>query len=241
MPKKSLAPQTILFPLPAVMVSCQKKGEGEKPNIITLSWVGVVCSEPPMLGIGVRRNRFSWDLIAHSKGFVVNIPTGDLLKATDFCGMRSGKDVNKFAEAKLTPVTCAETGAPLIKECPVNLECELKEMLELGSHTFFIGQIDNGQQIGMIGGQQHVTVVKKALHGFRAVSGVKDTNGYRMAMRLLVGSQQNGAHPALIQHALDQKALTKDMTWQLRALTSGHGRLRCFNRGVNRTKVRKTT
>jgi flavin reductase (DIM6/NTAB) family NADH-FMN oxidoreductase RutF len=128
MPKKSLDPQTILFPLPAVMVSCQKRGEAEKPNII-------------MLGIGVRKNRFSWDLIAHSKGFVVNIPTGDLLKATDFCGMRSGKDVDKFAEAKLTPVTCAETGAPLIKECPVNLECELKEMLELGSHTLFIGQI----------------------------------------------------------------------------------------------------
>jgi flavin reductase (DIM6/NTAB) family NADH-FMN oxidoreductase RutF len=141
MPKKSLHPQTILFPLPAVMVSCQKRGEGEKPNIITLSWVGVVCSEPPMLGIGVRKNRFSWDLIAHSKGFVVNIPTGDLLKATDFCGMRSGKDVDKFAEAQLTPVTCAETGAPLIKECPVNLECELKEMVELGSHTLFIGQI----------------------------------------------------------------------------------------------------
>ncbi|MGB7061040.1 MAG: flavin reductase family protein [Candidatus Zixiibacteriota bacterium] len=141
MPKKQLEPQTILFPLPAVMVSCQKRGETEKPNIITLSWVGVLCSEPPMLGIGVRKNRFSYDLICRSKAFVVNVPKGDLLNATDFCGTHSGKDVDKFAEAKLTPVACAKTGAPLIKECPVNLECELKEMVELGSHTLFIGQI----------------------------------------------------------------------------------------------------
>jgi flavin reductase (DIM6/NTAB) family NADH-FMN oxidoreductase RutF len=94
-----------------------------------------------MVGIAVRRNRFSWDLICQSKAFVVNVPKGDLLKATDFCGTHSGKDTDKFAEAKLTPVSCAKTGAPLIKECPVNLECELREMLELGSHTLFIGEI----------------------------------------------------------------------------------------------------
>ena len=139
MPKTLLEPQTMLFPLPAVMVSCQKRGE--KPNIITLAWVGVVCSEPPMVGIAVRKNRFSWDLICQSKAFVVNVPKGDLLKATDFCGTHSGKDVDKFAEAKLTAEPCAKTGAPLIKECPVNLECELREMVDLGSHTLFIGEI----------------------------------------------------------------------------------------------------
>jgi flavin reductase (DIM6/NTAB) family NADH-FMN oxidoreductase RutF len=139
MPKKFLEPQTMLFPLPAVMLSCQKRGE--KPNIITLAWVGVVCSEPPMVGIGVRKNRFSYGIIKESKAFVVNVPNGDLLAATDFCGTHSGKNVDKFAETKLTQVPCAKTGVPLIKECPVNLECELRETVELGSHTLFIGEI----------------------------------------------------------------------------------------------------
>ena len=111
MAKRSLEPQTMLFPLPAVMVSCQKRGE--KPNIITLAWVGVVCSEPPMVGIAIRKNRFSYDIICRSKAFVVNVPKGDLIKATDFCGTHSGKDVDKFAEAKLTAVSCAKTGAHL--------------------------------------------------------------------------------------------------------------------------------
>jgi len=139
MPKKLLEPQTMLFPLPAVMVSCQKKGE--RPNIITLSWVGVVCSEPPMMGIAIRKNRFSFDIIKESKEFVINIPRGGLLKATDFCGTTSGKDVDKFAEAKLTPVKGTKVSAPLIEECPVNLECVVSQMLDLGSHYLFIGEI----------------------------------------------------------------------------------------------------
>ncbi|MGB2981864.1 MAG: flavin reductase family protein [Candidatus Zixiibacteriota bacterium] len=139
MQKKVLEPQTILFPLPAVMVSCQKKGE--RPNIITLAWVGVVCSEPPMIGIAIRKNRFSFDIIKESKEFVVNVPSGALLKATDFCGTTSGKDTDKFAEAKLTPVKGTKVNAPLIAECPVNLECVVRHMPDLGSHTLFIGEI----------------------------------------------------------------------------------------------------
>lgn len=139
MPKVLLEPQTMLFPLPAVMVSCQKRNE--KPNIITLSWVGVVCSEPPAVGLAIRKNRFSFDIIKESRQFVVNVPTQKLLKATDFCGTHSGKHVDKFAEAKLTAVKCAKTGAPLIKECPVSLECKLKKVLDLGSHCLFIGEI----------------------------------------------------------------------------------------------------
>jgi len=139
MTKKVLDPQTILFPLPAAMVSCQHKDD--RPNIITLAWVGVVCSEPPMVGIAVRKNRFSYDIISKSKAFVVNVPKGDQLKATDFCGTHSGRDVDKFAQTKLTAVPGEKTKAPLIAECPVNLECVVMQEMELGSHTLFIGEI----------------------------------------------------------------------------------------------------
>ncbi|HEX7402317.1 MAG TPA: flavin reductase family protein [candidate division Zixibacteria bacterium] len=139
MSKILLEPQTILFPLPAVMVSCRKKDE--KPNIITLAWVGVVCSEPPMVGISIRKNRFSHGIVKESKEFVINVPTQKLIKATDFCGTKSGKNVDKFAETKLTSIKGEKVNAPLIKECPVNLECVVKQILELGSHDLFLGEI----------------------------------------------------------------------------------------------------
>lgn len=139
MVKKTLESQTTLLPLPAVMVSCQKKGD--KPNIITLAWVGVVCSEPPMVGIAIRNNRYSFDIIRKSMAFVVNVPKGDQLKATDFCGTHSGEDTDKFAEMNLTPVTGERCGAPMIEECPINLECVVRQELELGSHSLFIGEI----------------------------------------------------------------------------------------------------
>ncbi len=139
MSKTLLEPQTVLFPLPAVMVSCQRKDE--KPNIITLGWVGVVCSEPPMVGIGIRKSQFSHVIIKESREFVINIPTQKLLKVTDFCGIKSGKNVDKFAETKLTPVKGSKINAPLIQECPVNLECMVKQVIELGSHDLFLGEI----------------------------------------------------------------------------------------------------
>jgi flavin reductase (DIM6/NTAB) family NADH-FMN oxidoreductase RutF len=139
MSKKLLEPQTILFPLPAVMVSCQRKDE--KPNIITLAWVGVVCSEPPMVGISIRKGRYSHSIIKDSKDFVINVPIQKLLQATDFCGTKSGKNVDKFAETKLNPVKSVKVSAPLINECPVNLECVVKQILELGSHDLFLGEI----------------------------------------------------------------------------------------------------
>lgn len=139
MSKTLLKPQTVLFPLPAVMVSCQRKVE--KPNIITLGWVGVVCSEPPMVGISIRKSRFSHGIIKESREFIINIPTQKLLKVTDFCGIKSGKNVDKFAETKLTPVKGSKINAPLIQECPVNLECVVRQVLELGSHDLFLGEI----------------------------------------------------------------------------------------------------
>lgn len=139
MPKKLIGPQTMLIPMPVVMVSCQKKGD--RPNIITIAWSGIACSEPPMITIAIRKGRFSHGIISESKEFVVNIITENLLSQTDYCGIESGKSVDKFKEAKLTPVKGTEVNAPLIEECPVNLECAVRTITSLGSHDLFIGEI----------------------------------------------------------------------------------------------------
>ncbi|MFQ6002343.1 MAG: flavin reductase family protein [Candidatus Zixiibacteriota bacterium] len=139
MPKKLLEPQTMLIPMPVVMVSCQK--EGQKPNIITIAWSGIACSEPPMITIAIRKGRFSHEIISESKEFVVNMITESLLPQTDYCGIKSGRSVDKFKETKLTPIKGTKVNAPLIKECPINLECVVKAITSLGSHDLFIGEI----------------------------------------------------------------------------------------------------
>ena len=139
MPKKLLEPQTMLIPMPVVMVSCQKKGE--KPNIITIAWSGIACSEPPMITVAIRKGRFSHGIISESKEFVANIITENLLEQTDYCGTHSGRLVDKFKEMKLTPIKATKVGVPLIKECPINLECVVKTITNLGSHDLFIGEI----------------------------------------------------------------------------------------------------
>ena len=139
MPKKLLKPQTLLIPLPAVMVSCQRKNE--KPNIITASWVGICCSEPPMISVAIRKNRFSHSIITKSMEFVVNLTKEDQLDVVDYCGNTSGKNVDKFKETDLNPIKGEKVNAPLIKECPFNLECVVNKILELGSHDLFIGEI----------------------------------------------------------------------------------------------------
>lgn len=137
--KKTISPQTILYPTPVVLVSC-KDGEG-KANIITLAWVGTVCSEPPMVAIGVRPGRYSYKLIADSKEFVVNIPTEDIVDKVEYCGIYSGKDVDKFKGTGLTQERAKKVKAPLIKECPVNIECIVRNELALGTHQLFIGEV----------------------------------------------------------------------------------------------------
>ena len=139
MPKKLLKPQTLLIPLPAVMVSCQRKNE--KPNIITASWVGICCSEPPMISVAIRKNRFSHSIITKSMEFVVNLTKEDQLDVVDYCGNTSGKNVDKFKETDLNPIKGEKVNAPLIKECPFNLECVVRKILKLGSHDLFIGEI----------------------------------------------------------------------------------------------------
>ncbi|MDH4223006.1 MAG: flavin reductase family protein [candidate division Zixibacteria bacterium] len=139
MAKKKLKPQTLLIPLPAVMVSC--KWGNNKPNIITASWVGIACSEPPMISLAIRKSRHSHSIIQKSGEFVVNLTTEKLLEETDFCGSYSGKNMDKFEKTGLTPEVGSVVSAPLIKECPINLECQVKHIIELGSHDLFIADI----------------------------------------------------------------------------------------------------
>jgi flavin reductase (DIM6/NTAB) family NADH-FMN oxidoreductase RutF len=139
MMKKLFDPMTALVPLPAVMVSCQVPGE--RPNIITIAWTGIVCSEPPMLSISIRKDRFSHGIIKKSGEFVVNITTRKLAEVTDICGVTSGRDHDKFEMNNLTPVQAEKVSAPLIGESPLNLECQVRSVMELGSHDMFIAEI----------------------------------------------------------------------------------------------------
>lgn len=141
MSKVSFKPGTMIYPLPAVMVSC-----GETPeeyNIITIGWVGTICSEPPMCYISIRKSRLSHEIISKTKSFVINLTTKELAKATDWCGVKSGRDFDKFKEMKLTPIKASVVNAPIIIESPLNIECEVVEIKELGSHDMFIAKVVN--------------------------------------------------------------------------------------------------
>ncbi|WP_319271127.1 flavin reductase family protein [uncultured Draconibacterium sp.] len=132
-------PGTIVYPLPAVMVSC-----GENPeeyNIITIAWTGTINSDPPMCYISVRPGRHSYDIIKRTGEFVINLTTEKLAKATDWCGCRSGRKYNKWEEMNLTPAPAKMVKAPIIEESPVNIECRVKDIVELGSHHMFISEV----------------------------------------------------------------------------------------------------
>ena len=129
----------MLYPLPAVMVSVTD-GKG-KDNIITVAWAGTVCTNPPMVSISVRPERFSYQMIRDTGEFVINLTTEELAFATDYCGVKSGKDVDKFREMGLTREKADIVKAPMIKESPVSIECKVKEIKELGSHHMFIAEV----------------------------------------------------------------------------------------------------
>jgi len=139
MKKQQWKPGNMLYPLPAVMVSLGR--EGESPNIITVAWTGTVCTNPPMVYISVRPERYSYGIIKKTGKFVINLTTEKLAKAADFCGVRSGRDVDKFKETGLTWEAGPVTGCPMIQESPVNLECEVSEIRELGSHHMFLAKV----------------------------------------------------------------------------------------------------
>ena len=139
MTKKIIKPGTMLYPVPAVMVSCNdKKGNS---NIITIAWTGTICSDPPMVYISIRAERFSHEMIKESGCFVINIPTEKLVKELDYCGVASGRDIDKFHACGLTAVRSSIIPAPLIDECPVNIECKVKDIIPLGSHDMFIAEV----------------------------------------------------------------------------------------------------
>lgn len=139
MSKVQFKPGNMVYPLPAVMVSVAD-GNG-KNNIITVAWTGTVCTNPPMAYISVRPERYSYNIIKETGEFVINLTTEELCRATDYCGVTSGRNVDKFSEMKLTPVKADFVGAPLIAESPVNIECRVREAHEYGSHTMFVADV----------------------------------------------------------------------------------------------------
>jgi len=132
-------PSTLLYPAPAILVTCATR-DG-KPNIITIAWAGTVCSEPPMLSIAIRPDRYSHAIIKETRQFVVNVPSIRHVWATDYCGVTSGRDTDKFAQTRLTPMPALKVKPPIIAECPLNIECEVTQALDLGCHTLFLAKV----------------------------------------------------------------------------------------------------
>lgn len=129
----------MLYPLPVVMVTVADR-EG-KPNIITVAWAGTVCTNPPMVSISVRPERYSYPILKETGEFVINLATRELVYAVDYCGVKSGRDVDKFAKLRLGQLPASGVGAPLIRESPVNMECRVREIKPLGSHDLFLAQV----------------------------------------------------------------------------------------------------
>ncbi len=139
MSKIDFKPGNMLYPLPAIMVSCMR--EGERPNIITLAWAGTICSDPAMVSISIRPSRYSYDIIRETGEFVINLVTEDLTFACDYAGVKSGRDIDKFSELKLTPFVSDHMKTPAIAESPVNIYCKVDEIKPLGSHDMFIATV----------------------------------------------------------------------------------------------------
>src|SRR5512137_2289055 len=138
--KRSWKPGNILSPAPPVLVSCGGMQEW-KPNLITIAWAGNVCSDPPMLSISVRPERYSHEIIRTTREFVVNVPSIGQARAVDWCGVVSGRHEDKFAATGLTPSPCLKVRPPIVLECPINIECRVKKSLELGTHTMFVAEV----------------------------------------------------------------------------------------------------
>ncbi|MBR5863724.1 MAG: flavin reductase family protein [Alistipes sp.] len=141
--KQSWKPGTMIYPVPAVLVSV---GENEQEyNLFTVAWTGTVCTSPPMCYISVRPERHSYDILKRTGEFVINLTTGRLARATDWCGVRSGRDYDKFKEMGLTPIMAEQVKAPIIDESPVAIECRVKQIIPLGTHDMFLAEVVNVQ------------------------------------------------------------------------------------------------
>ena len=139
--KQSWKPGTMIYPLPAVLVSCGET-DGEQ-NLFTVAWTGTVCTNPPMCYISVRPERHSYEIIKRTGEFVINLTNSKLSRATDWCGVRSGRDYDKFAEMGLTAEAAAVVKAPVVAESPVAIECRVKQIIPLGSHDMFLADVVN--------------------------------------------------------------------------------------------------
>ena len=138
MPKQFWKGSALLAPVPAALVTC---GTIEKPNVLTIGWTGIVCTRPPMTYISVRPERFSYDIINSSGEFVINLTTTAMCRETDFCGVKSGRDIDKISACGFHLQSAHNVSAPIIEECPVSLECKVTETKALGSHTMFLAEI----------------------------------------------------------------------------------------------------
>lgn len=138
--KTSWKPGTMIYPLPAVIVTC---GTMEVSNMLTVAWTGTICTNPPMCYISVRPERYSYQLIKDRMEFTINLTTQEMAHATDWVGVRSGKDYDKWKETGLTPMAGVKVGCPYIAESPLNIECRVKEVMHLGSHDMFIADVIN--------------------------------------------------------------------------------------------------
>ncbi|MCH5232364.1 MAG: flavin reductase family protein [Muribaculaceae bacterium] len=141
MGKTSWRPGTQIYPLPAVIVTCGNKPENW--NMLTVAWTGTICSDPPMCYISVRPERFSYPLLVNNMEYTINLTTTDMAKATDWVGVRSGKDLNKWKETGLTPIEGELVDSPTIMQSPLSIECRVKEIIKLGTHDMFISDVLN--------------------------------------------------------------------------------------------------
>ncbi|MBE6451053.1 MAG: flavin reductase family protein [Alphaproteobacteria bacterium] len=138
MTKISWPAGTLLAPVPPALISC---GSVEKPNVMTAAWTGIICSEPVLTYVSIRPSRYSHEIISENKQFVINIPNLALAKATDFCGVKSGRNVNKFEACNITAAPCSKVKAPQIAEAPISLECEVLEIKSYGTHDMFLAKV----------------------------------------------------------------------------------------------------
>lgn len=137
--KQSWKPGTLIYPLPAVLVSCG--ATPEEYNLLTIAWTGTVCTNPPMCYISVRKERHSYDIIRRTGEFVINLTTEQIARATDWCGVKSGRDVNKWEVMGLTPMANEHVAAPIVAESPLSICCKVRQVVELGSHDMFIADV----------------------------------------------------------------------------------------------------
>ncbi|MBE5800956.1 MAG: flavin reductase family protein [Clostridiales bacterium] len=141
-PFRSIGATTYLSPVPVVMLGCADPDNNIKPNLITIAWAGIVNSKPPMISVSIRKERYSHAIISRTGEFTVNLTSEALCEATDYCGVKSGRDVDKFAQMGLTPIAAPGLkAAPAVAQAPAFLSCKVRDIIELGSHDLFLAEV----------------------------------------------------------------------------------------------------